>query len=583
MTRRLQAAVASLMLGLVAASLLPSLLARESPPLLEAVYELGVGVLFVIAGLLGWVSRPESTIGRLLTMAGLTWLSARALLWSGLGPVVFTIGLLLVQLPIAFMAHLAVTFPSGRVSNRFERLVVVSSYAVILASASTVDLSGCPECPSNVLAVGNGALGGLLTYAVILCTLAAIVAFSTVLIHHWLSGTAAARRVLAPVLPTALAYAGISAAELLAELGAPVGLGRQWSWIGRLVLAAMPVAFLIGLLRSRLARSQVGKLVVELGGAAPGDQLRSAVARALRDPTVEVAYWAETGELLDTNGSPLGERAAGSSRAVTMIERAGKRIGALVHDPALREEPALLDAVCAAAGLAMENQRLHANVLAQLGEVRASRARIVEAADSERRRVERNLHDGAQQRLVTLSLALTMARNRLADYSRSKSLPLDPAGTDIDDLLSEAANELGGALKELRELGRGIHPAILVEHGLEEAVEALADRSPVAVEVCAQLNGRLPAAVEAAAYYVVSESLANVAKYARASLVSVNLEQIDKGVRVEVADDGVGGAKARSGSGLEGLADRVEALDGRLTVESPAGEGTRVTAEIPCG
>jgi PAS domain S-box-containing protein len=218
-----------------------------------------------------------------------------------------------------------------------------------------------------------------------------------------------------------------------------------------------------------------------------------------------------------------------------------------------------------------ELQRLNAELRAGLDELRASRARIVEAADAERRRLERNLHDGAQQRLVTLSLDLRLARIRV--------------GPDPDDacrLLDGAAVQLAEALAELRELARGIHPAVLSERGLGPALEVLAHRAPLPVDVVSDLGSRLPAPVEAAAYYVVSEALANVAKYAQASAVQVRVARLDETAVIEISDDGVGGADARNGSGLRGLADRVEALHGRLAVESPHGCGTRLLAEIPC-
>ncbi|MBA3283234.1 MAG: hypothetical protein H0U29_13505 [Acidimicrobiia bacterium] len=409
-----------------------------------------------------------------------------------------------------------------------------------------------------------------------------IAAFATVLVNHWQRATRAARRVLAPVLPTALLYGAVSATSLLAELGAPLGLGREWAWVEYVAILAVPVTFLGGLLRSRLAGYSVGELVVELGDKGTGGELRAAVSRALGDPSAEVAYWMpDLGIYADADGRPVELTTDDLARAVTVIERAGERIGALVHDSALREEPQLLDSVCAAAGLAMENERLHTEVLTRLAEVSASRARIVEAADAERRRVERNLHDGAQQRLVSLSLALAMARNRLAGEAECSEPGSRTVG--VEELLSEAADELILALRELRELARGIHPAILTEEGLGAAVESLAERAPVPVEVLGHPDGVLPPSVEAAAYYVVSEALANVAKYAKASSVRVTIGRGGRGLRVEVADDGVGGATSHPGSGLEGLADRLATLDGRLVVESHPGTGTRVTAEIPCG
>ena len=572
--------VVALMLACLAAALLPSAIRADHLPF-EVYRELAVGVLFAIAGLLGWARRPASAVGKLLTVAGLLWLLARALVWAGPNPVVFSAGLVLVLLPIAFVAHLAIGFPSGRVTAPFERFVVIVSYLVIIAGVAFLDLSECPDCPRNLLGIpAEEGMGRWLRALVLVSTLGAITAFCAVLVGHWRRGSRAARRVLAPVLPTALLYAAVSAATILSELGAPVGLGRQWLWVEDVAILAVPVAFLGGLLRSRLARYGVGELVVELGTAV-GGELRSAVSRALGDPSVEIAYWVrDLDGYVGAGGRPIELPSAEPDRAVTVITRADERIGALVHDPALREEPELLDAVCAAAGLAMENERLHAEVLARLAEVSASRARILEAADAERRRVERNLHDGAQQRLVTLSLALTMARSRLA---KEATPPGEPPGAHVGDLLSEAAEELVQALRELRELGRGIHPTILTEEGLDAALQSLAERSPVPVEISGHARAPLPQPVEAAAYYLVSEALANVAKYANASCVKVNVGRCERGLRVEVADDGMGGAAAHPGSGLEGLADRVAALDGRLVVDSPPGHGTRVTAEIPCG
>jgi PAS domain S-box-containing protein len=221
-------------------------------------------------------------------------------------------------------------------------------------------------------------------------------------------------------------------------------------------------------------------------------------------------------------------------------------------------------------GQEAELQRLNAELRAGVDELRASRARIVEAADSERRRLERNLHDGAQQRLVTLALDLRLARGRVSS---------DP--DEACRLLDTAAGQLAEALAELRELARGIHPAVLSDRGLVPALEVLANRAPLPVAVVSELGARLPAAVEAAAYYVVSEALANVAKYARATSVQVRVARDDGRATVEIFDDGIGGADARNGSGLRGLADRVEALHGRLAVESPQGCGTRLLAEIP--
>jgi signal transduction histidine kinase len=261
-----------------------------------------------------------------------------------------------------------------------------------------------------------------------------------------------------------------------------------------------------------------------------------------------------------------------SDRSVTSIERNGEPLGALIHDPALDEQSDLVRSVGAAARLAMENERLHAEVRAQLEEVRASRARIVEATDAERRRVERDLHDGAQQRLVNVSLAVRMAQDKLGQGDDSV----------VADRLKEVGEEVKKALSELRELGRGLHPAILTEEGLGPALESLAERSAVPAVVLEAPSGRLPPGIEASAYFVASEALANAAKHAHASRVTLYASLMDGHLRIEVADNGVGGADPGAGSGLRGLADRVAAADGRLVVESPAGSGTRIVAVIPC-
>ncbi len=572
MTGRRRAVVIAFAIVLLAGSAGPAL-ARDVA-LLTVGRELLIGVLFVAAGLGASARQPDSATGTLMTAAGLVWLLARVLVWAGETSFLFTIGLVLVLVPIALVVHMAVTFPSGRLSSGIERLVVVSSYVVIVVGTVFLDLDGCTDCPTNLLAVdGAGGLGLALDVASKGATLAAIAAVSLVLARHWQQGTAAARRTLAPVLPTTWLYGAVSGAQILEELGAPLRVGEAWGVVEEASLLAIPLAFLGGLLRSRLAGAGVRALVVELREAPASGELRAAVAKALRDPSAELASWDPgLARYRDAEGRPVQLPAEDDRRAVTTIERAGQRVGALVHDRAALEEPAMLDAVCAAAGLALENHRLHAEVLTRLEEVRASRARIVEAGDAARRRVERNLHDGAQQRLVTLSLVLRMARSRLTGSE-----------PDVDSLLAEAADELNAALHELRDLAAGLHPPILTEEGLPAALEALAERSPMRVRLRVAAPNRLAAPVEAAAYYVASEALTNAAKHSGATQVMVSACRVDHQLEVEVADDGVGGAVVRVGSGLEGLTDRVEALGGSLHLCSQPGQGTSVVAHIPCG
>jgi signal transduction histidine kinase len=343
-------------------------------------------------------------------------------------------------------------------------------------------------------------------------------------------------------------------------------------WEIRSVLQiSVPILFLWGLLSTRLARSAVGDLVLELDRSLPPGELRSTLARSIGDPTLELVYALQDGDRwVGPDGQPvtLPDRGHGhAARAITIVERDDQPVAALIHDPGLDE--GLVRAAGAAAGMSIENERLHAEVRAQLEEVRASRQRIVEAGDRERRRVERNLHDGAQQRLVSLSLALAMLRDR------------DGVDTATVSELEGASDLLKQAIVELRELARGIHPAILSDEGLAAAVDSLADRSSIPVRIRAAVDERLPERIEATAYFVVAESLANVTKYAEASSAVVAIARRNGSLHIEVVDDGVGGADVTRGSGLRGLADRVAAVGGTLRVDSPLGQGTVIMAEMP--
>jgi signal transduction histidine kinase len=362
---------------------------------------------------------------------------------------------------------------------------------------------------------------------------------------------------------------------MVAFLFVSAAFGGPWlaqiRWATFVVLGIAPIAFLTGLLHARLARSALGDLIVELHADLAPVDLRDALARTLRDPSLDLAYWLpDYATYADVDGQPVDITSLGRGRAMTLIERNGKRVGALLHDAWLQDEPELLGAATAAAGIALENGRLQAELRARVNELRASRARIVGAGDEERRRLERNLHDGAQQRLVALGMQLRLLESRIRT---------DPAAAEA--LVATAASELAISVDELRELARGIHPAVL-DHGLTVALESLAARSTVSTAVSVDLHERLPEAVEVAAYFVASEALANVAKHAQATSVTINVARTAGGALVEVADDGVGGADDEAGSGLRGLADRVEALGGQLRINSPRGTGTTISAVIPC-
>lgn len=301
----------------------------------------------------------------------------------------------------------------------------------------------------------------------------------------------------------------------------------------------------------------------------PGATLRDTLRRTLEDPTLEIIF-ARVGssDWIDAVGHPAAT-AGTSDRAVTPVDHGGKPLAALVHDPDLLLDPQRLHVAVAAVSSAIDSERIKAELRAEVLDLAASRARIVEAADADRRHVERNLHDGAQQRLVGLALTLRMANREAQDN------PI------LTELLTDAVAELSGALAELRRLARGLHPAIVTDAGLRVALEVLAERPGLPVDLSLDLPARLPDHVEIAGYYVAAEALANTNKHAGAAHVAARAEVVDDVLWVTVRDDGCGGAASSPGSGLQGLSDRVSAIGGRLIIESVAGKGTTVTAEIP--
>ena len=317
----------------------------------------------------------------------------------------------------------------------------------------------------------------------------------------------------------------------------------------------------------RCARSRRRCCGPSATGAGP---VREMLAERLGDRSLNIAYWLPDREIfVDERGHPVDLPDSGSGRTWTAVEREGNRVAAIVHDAELDATPELVHAAASAAALAIDNERLKADLRARLEELRHSRRRIVEAADDARRQIERDLHDGAQQQLVSLALDLRLLRARL------KHEP------EVAETVEELADKLATALAELRELARGIHPAVLSDHGLGPAIHVLVERSPLTVECDLAFEDRLPAPVEAAAYFVVAEGLTNVIKYANATKATVSVRRRGGMVEVAVGDDGIGGARIDAGSGLRGLSDRLAALEGELELDSPLGEGTRLSAQIP--
>ena len=484
----------------------------------------------------------------------------------------YTLLLLALALQPPVYSHMALAYPSGRVRERLERAFLIVAYAVSLVWELTPALfftpRGCANCgPSVPSLLFTGHTFDLTPLGHVYWSLfiALGVAFIALIIRRLLVSPPGALRTMLPLAAAAF-FAG---AELIVTriawlTGWDQALGTL-DWLDSANLLIVPAAVFLGIATIRRHRGPLGDLVVELASARPGE-VQAALARAVGDPTLRPALWLpDHRQFVDEHGVTVTLEQDSPGRAVTLLGPDHEPLAAIVHDASLLGQRPLLEAAGSAARLALENARLNAELRAQLAELRESRARIVAVGEAERRRLERDLHDGAQQRLLALGLALQLMRDNRSD----------------PELLVEAEAELQAALHDLRELARGIHPAILAEHGLPAAIGSLSDRAPLPVttEVAPE---RYPPAVESAAYFVVSEALANISKHARATSAEVSIGRQDGRVVVEISDDGSGGADPATGSGLQGLADRVGALDGRFTVLTDPTAGTTIRAEIPC-
>jgi signal transduction histidine kinase len=557
-------------------------------PLSWVVVDAIPGIAFLVLGVAAHARRPDTNIGDLMLATGGAWFVGT---WAvSTDPIALLAGGFQGWYD-PLLAWLVLTYPTGRLAGRATRLAV-GGFLLILTLRTVFRLA--TSRPSTAYDFGDpvdierfvvdrtlrDTGEGVFAIAIAIASVVVL----ALIVRRLMVGSRADRRIAGPVLLGGIALAIAVVVETVAVGTAASFAERAAAWdLGSVLTSAsgalVPVGFLVGLARGRFARGAVADLVIELGDAPQRGDLRDLLGRTLGDPSLVVAYPAPDGDrFVDLAGRPVDLPADGTpppGRAVTRLEAEGRTLAVLVHDPALDEDRDLIRSVAAAARLTLENERLAAEVRSQLVDVRASRARIVEAGDAERRRVERDLHDGAQQRLVTLALLLQSAE-RTAQQSGS-----EPA---LAAQIARAAAELELALGELRVLARGLHPTVLTEEGLTAAVEALADRCPVPVRLnVASPERRYSAAVEAAAWFVVSESLTNVAKYASARAVTVRIEEEVAGqLTVEVGDDGVGGADPDRGSGLRGLDDRIAAVGGRLTIRSNVGAGTLVRAEISC-
>ncbi|GAA2012765.1 sensor histidine kinase [Microbacterium ulmi] len=528
------------------------------------------GGSYLAAGVYAMYRRPRNVIGILLLVYGIVWfLSVWA--YTAYAPL-FAWAQVALPASTALLVHVALVFPDGRAATRLGRVVIIASYVWIVGTAFGVEATrdrvaqGLEDFvptldlwPSTTAFGVFASLSDLGTPVIVALML---VAFG----QRWALASPAQRRDLRPLWILIAVGGGAFTARALGSLtNAPDPVASVLGELVTVVQIALPLVVVWGLLRARMS---VGDLVREIRQPLGPGGLESALRHAVGDPGLRVRYADASGAWTDAAGAPVALAPSESAAVAVIVGRDSARRAALVHDPGL--DPVVVEAAAAAAGLVIENDALRAEVEEQLAEVQASRRRIVAAGDAERKRVERDLHDGAQQRLLSLMLALKTAKREAESGS-------DAAAATI----GEAAEELRLAIDELRELARGIHPAILTDAGLGPAVRALADRSAVRVAALELPAGRFAPPVEATAYFVVSEALANVAKHAAADEVSIAVAADGDSLRVAVSDDGVGGADAARGSGLRGLADRVAAANGTLDVVSPPGAGTTVRARLP--
>jgi signal transduction histidine kinase len=534
-----------------------------------------IGWAFIGTGIYTWMRQPENRLGALMTAVGFS--ACLAGLRVSTEPWVFIVGLLFITSQWALLFHMLLAFPGGILRTGFERVLVGAMYFSALVAHPVLTLfqdttrQGFPE---NPLLIDADVDFGDLARARVWFTLALLVALAVILAQRWSAARGSQRHALTPVLVSGgivIFLLGIWYAGLLAGLDEDVVQGLEDARY--IVLATVPFAFLAGLVRSRVAEaSAVSEVVARLGDPALRRRgVCHALDQALGGTSLEIAYLDdEDGTYANCAGDRVEIPPNDPRREAVPLEAGGEAVAVLTHDATREDERELVRTVAAAATLALENERLADELRAKVDELSASRARIVESSDATRRRLERDLHDGAQQRLVSLALSLRILGSRLDG---------DPESARE---LENARRELDHALEELRELARGIHPSLLSDRGLDAALESLAHRAPLPVELGLRPGERLPERVESASYFVVSEALTNVAKYARATHATVNVTRDDGRVMVEVSDDGVGGADPSDGSGLRGLLDRVAALGGRLEVDSEPGHGTTIRAEIPC-
>lgn len=568
---------------IVTAALAVAVFVLVSPSNLQAaaapvrIVTVGVGVLFVAAGLVGVHLRPHNPIGVVLVVSGYLYLIGR--LQGAEPPALWLTASVANVAWQAAVFYVIYSFPVQRLRSPVDVVIVVAATVYTLVNNLFL-LVTTPTRPAPGLSPASPFFVDLdpavveMTGAGLLYVGALFIAGSmSWLARRWLHASRPLRRALTPVYVAAAAVSTVALLlRLLLGVVSPTTDPAQVVSVGLLAaFALVPAGFLAGLLRARIARSTVADLVLQLGSVPSANRLRDALATALGDPDVEVLRWSrDAGAYVDGDRRPVAP-GGDDGRAVTVLEEGAEPTLAILHDATLLDDPGLVPAVVTAARLTLDNELLEARLRANLDEVRASRVRIAAAADAAQHRIERDIHDGTQQQLVAAAMALDAVRAHV-----------EPASA-VREQLDAVAAQLRAALTELRELARGVHPVVLTQRGLGAALTALARRSVIPTRVDDRLARRAPPAIEAAAYFFASEAIGNAQAHSGASEIIICIRRDDASLVVEVEDDGVGGATAGRGSGMTGMQDRADTVGGRVEVDSPAGGPTRVTAVLPLG
>ena len=543
----------------------------------------------IAVGLWVWRERPDELFGRMLVIAGFAW--SITMFAESSNSVAYSIGRVGDWLAEAVLVALVLSFPSGRLTGSLERRIMLAAAAIVvlfyLPSALLVDqypvpndVTSCVEgCPDNAFMAVASQPGFVDDWFIPLRVLLSVALFAAVLVvlaRRIARSGHSTRRALVPVLAVAMLRGALFIAYLLIRGVAPDSpVLNTLGWIYVLTLPGIAVAFGIGLLRSRLAEGRaLQDLALGLRRHPSPDQLTTALRRTMDDPSLELAYWVSDAPArwVDAGGRVVDVPAERSGRSLAEVRDGDRRVAAIIHDEALHEDGRFVEAAASLALTSLENQRLTAEVEATLEELRGSRARIQAAADTERRRIERDLHDGAQQRLVALRIGLGLAGDLMRE---------DPARGA--QLLEELGTEAEEALEEVRSLAHGVYPPLLADEGLYEALRALGRRSSIETSVAARNVGRYPPEVESAVYFCCLEALQNAAKYAHGAQAMAISVYGGRELRFSVYDDGAGFvvADARAGAGFTNMRDRLAAVGGELALVSEPGAGTRVSGTIP--